>query len=159
MTSNLIQNKPGADGILWWLSLLTALVGIIDSLYLTYVKVGSTTPAFCSPGGGCDVVNSSPYSEIFGIPLAVLGAGAYLGLILALIVEKVQISLKGTSLLVQLGISLIGVLYSAYLTYLEIVVIKAICPYCVVSAVALVIYLIVTVIRLVKYQADEDNLV
>jgi uncharacterized membrane protein len=69
-----------------------------------------------------------------------------------------SVSFRYTALLVQFGLALIGVLYSAYLTYLELAVIHAICPYCVVSAVVLTILLIISSFRLVKYEPYEDNL-
>ncbi len=143
---------------LWYINFILALIGLVDALYLTYIKLGSTTPAFCAPGGGCDVVNTSPYSEIFGIPIAVLGAGAYIILIAGLILENRNITWQSNSLLIQMGVSLVGALYSAYLTYLEIVVIKAICPYCVISAVVITAYFLITVFRLVKFQTDYDKL-
>lgn len=151
-------STSSGERILRYINLALAVIGLIDSIYLSVVKIGSSTPAFCAPGGGCDVVNSSPYSEIFGIPIAVLGAGAYLVLISALLLEAHSYDWKSNSLLLQLGISLIGFLYSAYLTYLEIAVIKAICPYCVVSAVMITLYFLITVVRLVKFQTDYDKL-
>jgi uncharacterized membrane protein len=158
MTTDAQIRSTGSYPFLWIVNLILALIGLGDSIYLTFVKIGSSTPAFCAPGGGCDVVNSSPYSEIFGIPIAILGAGAYLVLFVALLLERRSDEWKSNSLLLQLGVSLIGLVYSAYLTYLEIAVIKAICPYCVVSAVVITLYFLITVYRLVKFQTDYDNL-
>jgi uncharacterized membrane protein len=135
---------------------LAAIIGLLDSLYLTYVKLDTSTPAFCAPGGGCDVVNSSVYADFMGIPIALLGAGMYLVLIGLLWLENRGGFWKQYGLMAMLGISLAGVLYSAYLTYIEIAVLHAICPYCVISAITISIFFLVTVFRLVKYQPYDD---
>lgn len=94
-----------------------------------------------------------------GIPIAILGAGMYLVLLGILGLELRSPFWVANGPLAVFGISLAGVLYSAYLTYLEVAVIHAICPYCVISAIALVVIFGATVIRLVKYQPfQEENL-
>lgn len=111
-----------------------ALAGIFVSLYLTYTKF-SNTKVICS-FGNCNVVQNSEYSTLLGIPVALLGV-IYYFLIFSLIFYK-----KSKFLFV---VTLFGFLYSMYLTYLEIFVIKAICQWCVVSAViATASFLIVT---------------
>lgn len=135
---------------------LTALVGLVDSIYLTWVKVGRSTPLLCAPGGGCDVVNSSPYSEFMGIPIAILGAGLYLVLLALVYLESRNSNWKSMILYLLFGLSFTGVLYSVYLTYLELAVIHAVCPYCVVSAIAITLFWIITVFRLVKFQTTDE---
>lgn len=135
--------------------IVLAIIGIIDSVYLTWIKLGTSTPLFCEPGGGCDIVNSSPYSEFMGFPVAILGALFYL-LILGLAVG--EMIWKNRSYLFILGLfgsSLVGVFYSIYLTYLELAVIHAVCPYCVISAVVVTIIWLVSLYRLVKYESDD----
>lgn len=135
---------------------LTALVGLVDSIYLTWVKVGRSTPLLCAPGGGCDVVNSSPYSEFMGIPIAILGAGLYLVLLALVYLESRNSNWNSMILYLLFGLSFTGVLYSVYLTYLELAVIHAVCPYCVVSAIAITLFWIITVFRLVKFQTTDE---
>lgn len=134
-------------------SLVLAGLGLIDALYLTYVKI-SHTFALCGPLGDCESVNTSRYSEISGIPISVLGAGAYLLILFLLLMEARSGFWKSNSPLMVFGISLVGVLYSAYLTYIEIAVLRAICPYCVASAVMMVLLFVLAIIRLVTVQ-DE----
>ena len=135
--------------------IILAVAGILDSLYLTWIKLGASTPLFCEPGGGCDVVNTSPYSEFMGVPVAILGAGFYL-LLLGLAVGEIIWTKKPYLFLLGLfGASLIGVLYSLYLTYLELAVIHAVCPYCVVSAVLVTMFWLVSLYRLVQYEPDD----
>lgn len=127
------------------LSIVLAVLGAVDALYLTYVKLAHAQAAFCQAGGGCDTVNASPYSEIGGIPVALLGFGAFLLILLLLLLER-RMTEYGP--LAVFGLSMTGVLYSGYLTYLELFVIHAICPYCVISAVLLLALLGISILRL-----------
>lgn len=129
------------------LSILLAVIGLIDSLYLTWVKLAHTA-AFCGGVGGCETVNSSAYSQINGLPIAVLGAGAYLAMLALMRAERLGGSWSEWSVLGVFGLSLVGTLYSAYLTYIELAVLRAICPYCVVSAIVVTLVLTISVIRL-----------
>jgi uncharacterized membrane protein len=133
--------------ISWTVSLVAAIVGLVDSAYLTWIKLADATIS-CSEIGDCEAVNTSRYSEISGIPIALLGVGAYFLILLLLSVEVRYPKQGPNSRLGIFGISLAGSLYSGYLTYLEIAVLKAICPFCVLSAVAIFVLLIVAVLRL-----------
>jgi uncharacterized membrane protein len=105
--------------------------------------------------GDCESVNSSQYSEIGGIPIAIFGAGTYIFMILILALETRGRVWKEYGGYLILGISLVGTLYSIYLTYLEIAVIHAICPYCVISAVVIIMLFILSIIRLVRDESDN----
>lgn len=121
-----------------WIGLLipvASLTGMLVSGYLTWIHWGGSQ-ALCTGVGDCETVNSSVYSEIAGVPIALLGFGMYLVLFgLSLYGRRSAPSTASTVALAVFGISLAGVLYSAYLTYLELAVIHAICPWCVSSAV------------------------
>lgn len=130
------------------IALIAAIIGALDSAYLTWVKL-SHNETLCAPGlGDCFTVNTSTYSEIYGIPIALFGLGAYLLIIAILLLESRSTFLQENGSMALFGISLIGVLYSAYLTYLEANVIHAWCPYCVLSAIMILIVFIVSVLRL-----------
>jgi uncharacterized membrane protein len=138
------------------LTLLFALVGLADSLYLSWVKLSHTT-ALCLPGiGDCDKVNTSRYAELFGIPIAIFGALTYLALIAILLLHGRWALLRETHLYLVFGIGLFGVLFSAYLTYLEIAVIHAICPFCVLSALMMVGIFCLSILRLSQDQARQN---
>jgi uncharacterized membrane protein len=123
-----------ADWRLWFIRLL-ALAGIGVSGYLTWAHLANQSVA-CGQSQGCDIVQQSVYSEIAGIPIALFGLLAYVTLfVLAMLRGHVPDNLEEYIPLAIFGISLIGVLYSAYLTYLELFVIYAICRWCVSSAV------------------------
>ena len=148
--------RPRADW-LRWSSLALAVVGALDSIYLTYIKMVHAQALFCSEVGGCETVNNSPYSEINGIPIAVLGLGMYL-LIMALLALEDRVAVLETyGPQAIFGLALTGTLYSAYLTYLELFVIHAVCPYCVVSAIVVTVILILSIIRLAKSPAEAGE--
>lgn len=136
-------------------SYLLAGIGLLDSLYLTWVKLAHAQ-VYCGGSSQCDTVNNSPYAEVAGIPVALLGMGAYLAVIVLLYLESRSGFWRENAKLIVFGISLAGVLYSAYLTYLEIAVIHAICPYCVVSAVVMLLLFGLSIIRLVVQAPGEE---
>lgn len=123
-----------------------AVVGFIDSIYLTWIKLSAN--GVCVIGEGCEIVNTSPYSSIGGIPIALLGAAAYLIMFGILFMETRNSFFEFNGPLLVFGISFAGVLYSAYLTYLELYVIHAICEFCVLSAIVLLLMLFFSGIRL-----------
>jgi uncharacterized membrane protein len=130
-----------------FISIGLAVIGLLDSLYLAIVKF-TNSYALCGPLGDCESVNSSSYSEIAGIPIAVLGAGSYSLMIILLLLERQNRFWQEYSPMLVFGLCLVGVLYSIYLTYVEIAILEAICPYCVLSAIILVVLLVLSSIRL-----------
>jgi len=137
----------------WWLSIGLTLLGLGVSAYLTWVKLTGNT-ASCGTVGDCESVNNSRYAEIGGVPIALFGALSYLVLLALLLIEHRRPQTAETARLMVFGVSLIGTLYSAYLTYIEVAVLRAICPYCVASAIAVTAVLILCVLRL--RSADTD---
>ena len=108
-------------------SFILAAIGLIDSLYLSYSKLAHTA-VYCGGSGNCETVNSSIYSEISGIPIAFLGVAAYLVIVALLFLEGRGDFWKDNSPMIIFGMTLAGTFYSIYLTYIEIAVIRAICP-------------------------------
>ena len=149
------NNVSSLDKKLRTVLITLGLLGLLDSIYLTYIKVTNTSAA-CAGIGDCDAVNSSPYSEIYGIPIAIFGAGAYLLMLFLLTMESRGGMWRTRGPLVVFLLTLAGVMYSAYLTYIEIAVLHAICLYCVISAVILVLMLVLAAYRYISI--DEDDL-
>jgi len=135
--------------------IVLSIIGLLDSAYLAYIKLADATAA-CAEIGDCDAVNSSQYAEIGGIPIALLGAGAYVAMIFLVIMEKKGDFWRDQGPLLVFMFSLIGVLYSAYLTYIEIWVLYAVCPYCVLSAIVLVLMLGLSVYRFLRGPESVD---
>jgi uncharacterized membrane protein len=117
-----------------------AIAGLGVAGYLTAVRA-SGDEAACVVGGGCQTVQESEYSELAGVPVAVLGLVAYGALLVAALLPGPM----GRALGLFTG--LVGVGFSAWLTYAEIVLIEAICTWCVVSAVLITLALILTAAR------------
>jgi len=128
-------------------SAVVSLIGFLDSLYLSWLEF-THREAFCGGSGDCETVANSPYSDIAGIPIAVLGIGAYLVILGLLYLEQRGEFWREYTPLIIFGISLVGVIYSIYLTYIEIAVIYAICPYCVLSAIAMLLIFVMSIARL-----------
>ncbi|MFL5575943.1 MAG: vitamin K epoxide reductase family protein [Gemmatimonadaceae bacterium] len=112
-----------------------ALAGVFVSLYLTLYKVGVIGQLSCSVGS-CEAVNTSEWSTLLGQPVALWGLGFYVATF------AVAVAGLGGRFLDSRAVSLLltamagtGVLFSAWLTYLELFVIHAICMWCVISAI------------------------
>ena len=138
-----------------WLFTIMASIGLVDSAYLIWIKIANDK-VYCLPGvGDCWTVNTSQYSQVLGIPVSVFGVIGYLAiLVVALQGNRIGFLHNNRDMLL-FGMTLAGFLYSIYLTYLELFVINAICPFCVLSAIAMTILFILSVIRLVKNQAES----
>jgi uncharacterized membrane protein len=113
-----------------------ALLGVAVASYLVYVHYADIAPV-CTTGG-CEKVQSSDYAELLGIPVALLGLVGCLGILGSLAVPGESGRMLGA------GLSLIGFGFSAYLTYLELFEIDAICQWCVASAVIMTILFVLT---------------
>lgn len=148
MTKNL-KSKDITTTIIW----IATILGLSVAVYLTISKL-THSQLYCTPGlGDCNKVNSTRWSLLWGIPLAAYGAGMYAVILLVqLLKDRVKYIAKYEHLLL-FGISLFGFLFSLYLTYLELFVIKAVCQWCVVSALSVTTIFIVSIIRLVKSPA------
>ncbi|MGH7720280.1 MAG: vitamin K epoxide reductase family protein [Gemmatimonadaceae bacterium] len=118
---------------------LVSLLGAFVALYLTLYKTGIIGQLACSVGS-CETVNLSRWAVFLGLPVAAWGLGTYL-LLLGLAVAGVQPALEHSRRLslALLALSGWGVLFSAWLTYLELFVIRAICMWCVISAVLITV--------------------
>ena len=126
-----------------------AIIGLLVSIYMTIYKVTSNE-AMCIGSSGCSEVNASRYSEINGVPVAVLGVVGY-ATILALLFLDTRLSFfQENGSLVFFGVSLMGFLFTLYLIYLEIALIKAYCPFCLASQAVMIVIFIISVIRLVR---------
>ena len=75
------------DKWLYRISIALAVLGILVSVYMTIYKL-TENPNMCLGNGGCSVVNSSKYAEVYGIPVAVVGVGGYLAILALLWMEQ-----------------------------------------------------------------------
>ena len=114
---------------------LVALAGLFVALYLTLYKLGYIGTLACGTGA-CETVQLSKWATFLGFPVGAWGVAYYAAVLAVAIVgvlpahaERISVS----QLLV--GMTGVGLLFSAWLTYLELFVIHAICRWCVISAV------------------------
>jgi uncharacterized membrane protein len=117
------------------LAALVALAGLFVASYLTLYKLGVIGELSCSVGS-CETVQLSRWATLLGLPVAAWGVGYY-ALVFALTLVGVQerfVESRGLALALVL-LTGWGLIFSAWLTYLELFVIDAICQWCVVSAV------------------------
>ena len=106
-------------------------LGFLDSSYLA-AKYYLGTPINCSIFEGCNQVASSPYAVMFGLPVALYGVAYYLAIFIATIAALDAGSAKIFRLVSWATV--LGLLASAYFTYLQAFVISAWCIYCLGSA-------------------------
>lgn len=114
------------------LTLLLSTLGLAVSLYLLSVHWGWWQAA-CFGVGECEVVNTSRYSELLGVPVALLGAGMYIAIWLSAWCIRNDWQ-AASAARVQFFVAVTGIAFSAYLTAIELFVLHAICPWCVISA-------------------------
>lgn len=141
------------DKSLFRSSLALAGLGILVSIYMTIYKL-TENPNMCLGNGGCSVVNSSKYAMVYGIPVAVIGVGGYLAILLLLWMERRNSFLIENGTLVVFGLALIGFLFTLYLIYVELALIHALCPFCVTSQVTMTILFVLSVIRLARQPSN-----
>ena len=131
----------------WIAACLLAIAGLLDSVYLSYIKLANQT-ASCDLFGDCEKVNNSRYAVIGGVPIAVLGAAGYLLILVLLYLDRPSAGGPESVRFAFFGLTLAGTLYSIYLTYLELFVLEAICPFCALSAVVMVGLFVLSLVRL-----------
>jgi uncharacterized membrane protein len=111
-----------------------SLIGTFLATYLTLYKLGYLETLACGTGS-CEVVQASRWSKLFGLPVAMWGAGFYLAMFAVAVAgslgQLAESKRVGVALAVMSGC---GVLFSGWLTYIEIWRLHAICRYCVASA-------------------------
>jgi len=102
-----------------------ASVGIGITAYLLSVRASGA--ALSCTSGGCETVQSSPYSEIFGLPVAALGLVAYVVLLAGALARGDLAQLIGAV------VALAAFAFSAYLVGVQVLVIGALCDWCLAS--------------------------
>jgi len=130
------MKRLGVVGIL-----VLAFLGLADSAYLAEHEA-SGTPLLCNIQNfsGCNVVATSQYSHIFGIPLAEFGVLFY-SIVFVLAALELVIFDRLLRRVLQMA-ALIGVAASLYFTLVQIFFIGAFCIYCLASALITVFILI-----------------
>lgn len=127
-----------------------AVVGTLVSAYLTWLHYSGSL-ALCLGVGGCEAVQASRYSTIGPVPVALVGLVGFAGILTAAMVYALG---RGAALTALFALSLGATVYVAYLTYVEIFVLGAVCPWCVSVAVCAMAVLLLAVREIVIGPAD-----
>jgi uncharacterized membrane protein len=135
--------KSGASTPIWIIPVLS-LIGIGVAGYLAYVEFNQVE-AVCGPVGNCNTVQQSSYATLFGVlPVGVLGMLGYIAIIITWLISLLDLpEFNRVSKLVLWLLTLLGTLFSIYLTFLEPFVIGASCIWCLSSAVIMTLLFLV----------------
>ena len=126
-----------------------AILGLLVAIYMTIYKLTSND-SMCLGLGGCSIVNASGYSEVNGIPVAAVGVAGYVAILALFYLENKRGFFQTNGSMLMFGITLTGFLFTVWLIFVEVALLKAYCPFCITSQVAMTIIFILTVIRVIK---------
>ena len=126
------------------LMIVLATIGLGLASYLTYVHYAGIKPA-CTAGESCTKVQTSIYSELAGVPVALIGLIGYVAILAALLAPESE-----TTRLAAASLTLGGLGFSAYLTYRELFSIHAICEWCVSSAITMTLLTALALYRFLR---------
>lgn len=134
---------------------LLSLIGIFVAAYLYLYKIGKIGTIVCGTGG-CETVQLSEWSRFMGIDVALIGVAGYVVMLAVALIglqpANAERRWPADALLLLSGGAL---LFTAYLTYLELFVIHAICRWCVGSAVIVVLIFAVAVLERLRMRAPS----
>jgi uncharacterized membrane protein len=135
------------------LAIALTVIGLLVAIYMT-IYAFTSNDSMCIGSGACKSVNDSRYSKIalagVRVPVAVLGVVGYASILGVLLFERKMDFLEDNGSLVFFGLALVGFLFTLYLIYVEIALIKAFCPFCVASQAAMILIFILSVIGVVR---------
>lgn len=134
-------------------SVILAGLGLLVAVYMTVFKL-TDNQKMCLGNGGCSVVNNSVYSEVYGVPVAIVGALGYAAILAVSLLSGRWSFLRRNAALLNFGLCLTGFLFTVYLIYVEIALIHAICPFCLASQVIMTLLFAAAVVRLVREPVD-----
>jgi uncharacterized membrane protein len=126
-----------------------AAAGVGVAGYLTYVHYAGISPV-CTTGGSCEKVQTSAYSLLLGIPVALIGLLGYVAILATLLARDTE-----TTRFAVMALTLTGFAFSSYLTYREIYSIHAICEWCVSSAIILTAMTPLSIARFLRPSASR----
>ena len=125
------------------------IIGLLVSIYMTIFKL-TDNQSMCIGSKDCGIVNASRYSEVNGIPVAMVGVAGYLSILAIFYLETSPGFFQENGDMLHFGITLIGFLFTVWLIYVEVALLKAYCPFCITSQIAMTLIFILTVIRVIK---------
>jgi uncharacterized membrane protein len=122
-------------------SAVVAAAGVGIAGYLTAVHYAGGTPV-CAVSHGCETVQQSEYAELAGVPVALLGLAGYVAILVSLARDG------EAARTVTAFLALAGFGFSAWLTYVELARLDAVCSWCVASAICMTLLAALSVTRM-----------
>jgi uncharacterized membrane protein/glutaredoxin len=123
------QTKPSRQRALRqvpnWPLFILALIGMGLTAYLTFSAWQGKTVAGCTVGSACDVALNSRWSTLLGMPTSFWGFLTY-----AFLAAVAWNKYSDSQWKLAWFVSVVGVVYSLYLTGISFFVLQATCPYC-----------------------------
>jgi uncharacterized membrane protein len=117
-----------------------SLAGVGVTVYLLWAR-WSSAELLCSTSG-CETVQNSSYSDVLGVPVALVGLVGYV--LLGLTALRVDPLARAAGA----GLALIAVVFAAYLLVIQIAVIDAVCDWCLTSDAITAAIMVVVLLRL-----------
>jgi uncharacterized membrane protein len=138
------------DKWLYRASVALVVLGLMVSTYMYIYKLTDNN-AMCLGNGDCSVVIHSKYSEINDVlSVPQLGVGGFIVLLALLLLEARHDFLRKNGTLFIFATALIGFLFTLWLIYVELVLIKKICPFCLTTQITMILVFILSIIRLMR---------
>ena len=132
------------DFLRWGALAVLAIVGMGVAAYLTYSHYADQ-PVACGGLGECETVQNSEYAMLVSVPVALLGMRFCAGLLALVLARVARLPLaEEWASLAAFSLTLMGVAFSAYLTYIELFVLNAICIWCLALAAAITVAWLIT---------------
>ena len=133
--------------------IVLTVVGLGVASYLTYIHYAGIKPLCGRNGGGCEIVQTSEYSKLVGVPVALIGLIGYVAILASLLAPENE-----TTRFATVGFTVVGFGFSAYLTYRELFSIHHICEWCVSSAVIVTVLMCLAIWRFLRGDAPTRDL-
>ncbi len=132
--------------------IVLTVIGLGIASYLTYVHYAGIKPA-CTAGESCTKVQTSVYSKLAGVPVALIGLLGYIAILGSLLAPEGE-----NTRLATMAFTLVGFGFSAYLTYRELFSIHAICEWCATSAGIMTVLMCLSVWRFLRGDTGDARL-
>jgi uncharacterized membrane protein len=134
------------DFLRWAALAVLAMAGMGVASYLTYSHYANQ-PIACAGLSGCQAVENSEYSKVVGIPVAVLGMLFCAGLLALVVARLARLPLTDEwAPVAAFSMTLAGVAFAAYLTYIELFVVENVCLWCASFATIITIAWLITIV-------------
>lgn len=139
------EPRRGLLGLSW--RQCVALIALGNAFVATYLhlwKIGKAGALACGGGGGCQIVQYSPWSYFFGVDVALIGAVGYTTLFVVAVIGSLPRfeDVRGFAL-AQMALVYPAVLFTLRLKWAEFYKLKTFCPWCAISAVSITVLAVI----------------